>query len=291
MIKLVLLIAILNCCGSISAQPYFDAVTIRGTLSPDAGVWRRELSPNDYKHYLAGVSVPVLFKKDSSKLVFSALTERWEIKHHDINVLPKAFQSLVLPISYVKKVSEKWVVSGSLIPRWNGNAGDMFKNSFQAGAAVVATYKKSPSLDWRVGIYYNDEFFGPFVVPLVGLNWKMSRNDNLFGLLPQMLIYEHKVSNKFYYGVTYRMVNNSYRNGYGIQNLFPSFMRINEMQFLISSDTYLTKNIVFNVEAGHSLFRQIRIGIDENRKDYSSMEKVNDNFIIKAGILYRIRLR
>ena len=87
------------------------------------------------------------------------------------------------------------------------------------------------------------------------------------------------------------MFNNSYRIGYLNNSLNKNYLRIVEMQLLLSADIYLTKKLVFNVEAGHSLFRRLRMGTDNDGKDYYSDEAVNDGLVFKAGLLYRMRLR
>lgn len=87
------------------------------------------------------------------------------------------------------------------------------------------------------------------------------------------------------------MYNNSYRAGFLNYSLIPTYMRINEMQFLLSADAYITRHIVFNIEAGRSLFRRVRFGTDNEKKKYYSDEEANDDFLVKASLLYRIRLR
>ena len=292
MIKtLSLALGFIFCSSMLIAQPYVDIVTARFAGSPDAGAWRQDNIPVKYFHYIAGVNVPIVFKKDSSKLVLSAYTERWQIEADDVPDLPHAFQTVLGAVTYIKPVSKKWSLAASVIPRWNGNASDVFKNSFQMGGSLLAVYKRSTDLTYRFGVYYNSEFFGPFIIPLVGIDWKISNKDNLFGVLPQILTYEHKVSDRFYWGAVYRMFNNSYRIGYLNNSLNENYLRIVEMQLLLSADVYLTKKIVFNVEAGHSLFRRLRLGTDAGGKDYYSDEAVNDGFILKAALLYRMRLR
>lgn len=285
------LLLFLCCSELLQAQPYFDAVILRATISPDAGLWRRDNMPVHYNQFIAGASVPIVFKRDSSKLVLSAFTERWQITADHLPENPDAFLSLLGAVTYIKPLSKKWTLAGSLIPRWNGNADDVFNNSFQFGGSLLAAYKRSPNLIYRFGLYYNSEFFGPFFVPLLGIDWKISGKDNLFGVLPQILTYEHKVNDRFYWGANYRMFNNSYRIGYLNLSTIPNYMRIVEMQLLLEADVYLTKKIVFNIEAGHSFLRRLQLGTDTNGKDYYSDEDVNDGFVFKAGLVYRMRLR
>ena len=272
------------------SQPYYDALLFKGTLSPDAGLWRRNNIPVDYNHYIGGIALPIQIGKDSTKLILSSFTEHWNIQSPNKTYEAGAEQALYFPVTLLKPISKKWNVALTAIPRWNGPSSDLFNNSFQMGVSVIAAYKRTPALTWRVGAYYNSEFFGPFFIPLFGLDWKISSKDNLFGVLPQILTYEHRVSQKFSWGAVYRMFNNSYRTALSPAG-DPAYMRINEMQLLLSSDIYLAKRIVLNIEAGHSIFRRIRFGTDKNGKDYSADDPVNDGFLIKAGLLYRIRLR
>jgi hypothetical protein len=61
---------------------------------------------------------------------------------------------------------------------------------------------------------------------------------------------------------------------------------VDENQLGIFADWYVTKKIVFNIEAGHSVFRKIRTGIkNETRSDWQA----NDNMYAKLGLAYRIR--
>jgi hypothetical protein len=275
----------------LKAQPYYDAAFFRGSISPDAALFSNDQGKVTLFNYVGGVALPIVFKKDSSKLILSAFTEHWSVKSDDVSGLPGGVQSLLFPVAFVKPFSKKWSIALSVIPRWNGKQDNMFDNSFQLGGTALATFKSSPRCSYRLGIYYNDEFFGPFIIPLVGLDWNISPKDNLFGNLPQIMTYEHRVSNRFSFGAVYRMFNNSFRIGSNNSQSADAFMRINEMQVLLSADIYLSKHIAFNVEAGHSMFRHIRLGLDQDGKDYYSDENVNDGFVIKAGLVYRVRLR
>lgn len=288
---LLLLFVLLGSFLFIHAQPYFDVVTLRGSIAPDAGLLNRKHAPVSYNQWMAGVIMPFASKKDSSKWVVGAITERWQVNDTAIKDLPHAVQSLFFPITFIKPLSNKWTIALSAIPRWNGNAADLFNNSFQMGGVALAAYKKSPSLTYRIGVYYNSEFFGPFVIPLLGFDWRMSNKDNLFGVLPQILTYEHRVSKRLSWGAVYRMHNTSYRVGTLNQSLIPNFFRINEMQLHLTADAYLSKNLLLNIEAGHSLFRRYRMGTRVDKKEYYSDIKVNDSYIIKAAFIYRIRLR
>jgi hypothetical protein len=289
--RIIIIIGLIILGSALKAQPYYDAAFIRGSISPDAALFSKDQGKVSIFNYVGGIAYPAIFKKDSSKLVLSAFTEHWSVKSNDVKELPGGVQSLLIPIAFIKPFSKKWSLALSVIPRWNGMQENMFKNSFQFGASVLGTFRQTSRLTYRMGIYYNSEFFGAFIIPLLGIDWNISPKDNLFGILPQIMTYEHRVSERFSVGAVYRMFNNSYRIVSDRFSNADAFMRINEMQVLLSADIYLAKHIAFNIEAGHSMFRHVRLGLDQNKKDYYSDENVSDGFVVKAGLVYRVRLR
>ncbi|MBK8521472.1 MAG: hypothetical protein IPL54_11610 [Chitinophagaceae bacterium] len=123
----------------------------------------------------------------------------------------------------------------------------------QVGGAFIISNTRNENLTWKLGIYVNNELFGLFVMPLSGIDWRINARNNLFGILPGNLTYEHKINDHFYYGANFRAITNSYAKS-------NSYWRIDENQLGLYLDTYFNKNLVLNIEAGHSLFRKIRTG-------------------------------
>ena len=74
---------------------------------------------------------------------------------------------------------------------------------YQFGGYAIANYKKNARLTYKMGVYINGDFFGLFVIPLLGIDWQINEKDNLFGVLPASLNYEHKLNNHFYTGAVF----------------------------------------------------------------------------------------
>jgi hypothetical protein len=161
----------------------------------------------------------------------------------------------------------------------------------QWGGAILITYKKTARLKYKFGLYYNREYFGHFFVPLVGIDWKINNRLQLFGVLPGNLVLERKVSRSFYYGVSFRSITNSYKcDAYNFLDFDDRrFLRIDNNQLQAFGDVYLTKNVVLNVEAGHSFFRRLRTGIRKGASKYEVNEKTNDNMLFRVALAYRMR--
>jgi hypothetical protein len=179
--------------------------------------------------------------------------------------------------------------------RQNKEAEVKSDDNWQYGGVILTTWKKSQDLSFKFGLYYNKEFFGSYLMPLIGLDWKINAKNNLFGVLPGNMIFEHKVTTKFYYGFVFRALTNSYRE----ETIDPCFsgdcsarnyLRIDDNPLGIYADTYLSKKIVFSAEAGYTILRRYRYGFKGENFHFKTDYK-NDNFYFKASLAYRLRLR
>lgn len=186
-----------------------------------------------------------------------------------------------LAVSFLKTLkNEDWSVASSIIVRRNGYKVNIPDN-WQAGGAVLVIFKANETLKYKLGVYANKEFFGVFIMPLLGIDWRISKKTNLFGVLPGNLTLEHKLGKKLYTGASFRAITTSYR-------LDTGYWRINENRLGIFADYYLIKNVVLNAEAGHSVLRKLKTG-GENTVETNWA--ANDNFYYKIGLAYRIRLK
>lgn len=273
------------------SQPYLDIAYLKFQHSPSAGLWSRNNTTNKFNFFNAGMNIPFQFKKDSSVLVVSMAAELWNVEIKGITNMPGSFQSLIVPLTYVKPLSQKWTLSITGIARWNGTNKELFRNSFQKGGALLATYKKKKDLHFKFGFYYNSEFSGRFIVPLAGIDWKINNKNNLFGVLPGNLVYEHKLNTHFYWGLAFKAITNSYISQNIISSSSQKFLRVDDNQLSLFIDNYLSKKLVLTTEIGHSALRKFRLGIRDASTKYFYEAKMNDDLLFKISFSYRVRFR
>ena len=178
---------------------------------------------------------------------------------------------------------DHWSLTVSAIPRVYGEKLE-FDNAFQFGGVLLATYKKRETLKYKFGVYANSEFFGPFFMPLGGIDWRIDGRNNLFGVLPGRLTFEHKLNSRLYTGGTFRAITNSFRLGED------NYLRINDNQLSGFLDCYLTKKIVITGEAGYGILRELKRGRGYN-KNYTEDYNWADGMFVRLAASYRIRLR
>ena len=106
-------------------------------------------------------------------------------------------------------------------PRLMSDMQNISGNSFQLGG--MALYEKiyNDNLTVSYGALYNQELFGPYLVPLVNLKWKISNYWSISGLLPIYAKIKYQKTEKFSAGIShfglitsYDLGNEKYANDY-----------------------------------------------------------------------------
>jgi hypothetical protein len=266
-----ILIAIQLC-----AQPYVDPFQFRYTNA----FRNKNAYATPFTHVWAGSDVPLKLK-EKTYLLLSPYYEGWNIDSATKKEIVPAVQSIAFPVGVILPLNDKWSLNVMPILRTNGQ--HLFKEkTMQFGGVTFATYAVTPQKKFRFGIYMNQEFFGLFVWPLLGTDWKLSKNDYLFALLPGRLTYEHRWSDRWYGGVTFRALTNSFRLDSG------NFVRVDDNQVSLYMDIYPASKWCITLEPGYGVARKIRTGADT--KTYSSVKNMGDGFFIKLSTSYRIRM-
>ena len=270
------------CSYSLKAQPFFDLLNIQGQLSKPTKDHSKDSSGTETYNYSADLSVPLKIKKDY--LAIGASYSILRVKQSNFREID--MRSILFSLAWVKQwKNEKLKTSFILISRANSEPGNSItQNYFQWGGAVLHTVKRRENFKYKFGLYYNSEFFGPFILPLVGIDWNINERLNLFGVLPGSMNLEYKLNNSIYVGAAFRSITNSYRMAAN------SFIRINDNHLKAVADFYLTKNHVLSLEAGHSILRKYKPGIRVAGETTYSDFQVNDGYLLKIAYAFRFRL-
>jgi hypothetical protein len=208
--------------------------------------------------------------------------ENWHINSYDS--LNFNLKGLGFPITINKQFNEKWGFGTTLFFR--KNTDDLGTNySTQIGVLTTVNYVVNERLKIKPGLYYNKEFWGNFFLPIVGIEYYPNENLKIWGNIPATLFVEKKIRKNWYLSFLVRGVNNSYTL------TEKEYLYINETQVGLVSDWYMFKNFVVALEAGHSLFRNIRTGEMNLDRAYILQENMRNNVYFRVNTSYRIRLQ
>ena len=265
-----------------NAQPFFDILNIHGQWGEPHANNSKDSSEIDTRYFEAALSIPVKIKND----VFAISSSFSQLSFKSDYSERVRMQSYLLSLALVKQwKNERIKTSFVFISRSNNDLDiNISGSSMQLGGAIVHSIKKSEKLKYKFGAYYNSEFFGPFILPLAGIDWNINERLNLFGLLPGSMNLEFLLSKKIHLGIAFRSITNSYRL---VSN---TFIRINDNHLKMVADFYFLKNHVISLEAGHSVLRKYKPGIRINSETSYTDLNVNDGYLVKIGYSFRFRL-
>ena len=262
-----------------SAQPYLDILNVTGYLSPDR-----------FERLEVNALLPVSIGQHGARLVFSPGVERWNATvQHEPEDRTDVLSSYMLPITWLGTlVPDRWGFSVTGIGKYQ-SIEDPQRGDVQIGGAVLVNRLLRPELTLKFGAYANADAFGFFGLPLAGIDWRIDAKHNLFGILPGILTYEHKLTRGFHWGAAYRAITTSFGTRDG------DFERVDENTVGLFADLYPTKNIVLRLEGGHTVISEYQGGRLDAFYPVGSTDKyvdhgIGDGFYVKVFLAFRVRL-
>ena len=134
---------------------------------------------------------------------------------------PIDLHGIILRTGLYQKFSKDRAIQIFLAPRFMSDFKNVNSDHFQMGALFLYEKKFREGLKMGFGVMYNQEFFGPNLVPLVNLDWQVSDRWSIAGLFPIYGKVKYKVNGRFSTGwshfgliTTYRLGDPAYEGDY-----------------------------------------------------------------------------
>jgi hypothetical protein len=206
--------------------------------------------------------------------------------------------SVKLPVfGFIQWRESKWSSYVDVSPKLNSDFRNIGGRHFQIGGMILNYYQRKKDFYWQFGLFYNQDAYGPFFMPLVGLDWKLDDLNYIAVLLPTYMIYERKLSPKLYAGIEIELTGETYRlGGSGYTNSFISQVGENKLTFLTEPrlfiDYYISPHWVLYAKPGFRLFQKYEhfTRADVRIPDSEYVEGVlKNNFYVELGFAMRFR--
>lgn len=279
---------------SLSSQSYLDLFKVEW----DEGFTRPYKDiPGDarFTELNADLTLPIVFPSGDA-IVTGFYADRVALAT-DVDNTDLTVYGINLKLGINLKHGEKWSGSYILLPRLAGEFGAGDGPGFQLGLFAVLKKQISPEKNLRLGLYANREFFGPFLVPLLGYYHKRERWEfNL--LLPLAAEANYEVAKPWRVGAKF----NGFIRSYTLQQDFDGYLAKSNNEICIISYLTLGK-VVWQLSAGTTLGRTLRTYEKDDKVDFAVSilkfgddrqqlnEDFKDGFFMKTGLYYRIATR
>jgi hypothetical protein len=166
--------------------------------------------------FMAGLVAPA---KISEKSIWYTSVNYFYFHVSDNEEMPKDIvnpinvHGIILRTGLVQKFSEGRALQIFFSPRLMSDFHNIDGTHFQYGGMVLYEKLFSDKLKMGFGAMYNQEFFGPYLVPLINLNWHINDSWSITGLIPVYAKIKYKISDRLNVGLSHFGLTTTYRLG------------------------------------------------------------------------------
>ncbi len=248
---------------------------------------------NTTSNYFLNITLPIKIDSQTTVIVrFYGENLQTTMKSENFNL-----SSVILPLGLqCETKNKKWRYLGLVMPKLSGHLKEETSSKdFQLGVYGLVTYNKKPAVKFKLGFFYNREFFGNFFWPLIGIDWRVSDRFQMYGVLPSNYRLEYALLKKrFYAGLALKSYTRSYHINLknGLVDSSNVYVRNAEVQVKAFVDFYIAKKFVLFAEFGRTINYSPKMYWSASKEQVASFNlysPIKDNFFFNVGLAYRIR--
>jgi hypothetical protein len=296
--RLNILLLCLMAVQLITAQNSLDILTLSG----------RYASPCEYDSLLSGnaketggfaaltVPIPLANKKTiiyNSLNYFYFHVDNDPILSDDV-ADPFDLHGFILRTGIIQRLSNGRSIQFLLAPRYMSDMKGGGMDNFQFGFLAMYEKKFSEKLTMGFGGMFNQEFFGPYFVPLVNLNWMITERFSITGLLPIYGKIKYRVNSKFSAGISHFGLLTTF--GLNDPAYEEDYLERQSIDLALFGNYNLRDNFYLEVRFGQSLNRSYRQYGPDQKIDFGlplvtfGDDRVPKNIPFKSGLFGELRL-
>ena len=293
-VKLFSVLIVIIWFQKLCAQPFIDIVNIQANYFPKT-LYKNGTNNNCSSLFTSGSLFLPLKLNPKSIFVVGLDFNRTQFNYSGDTSMSSRLGATSIQVGLLKQLSPKFKAMLVAVPKIATDFKEIDNRDFQMGGALLFTYIKRSSLKFKLGLYYNREFFGNFFMPLLGIDWKVNSNAYIFGVLPGTMNFEYKLKDKkLYTGIAYKCITASYRlsDEYGKYYVRQGHTFWGDNQIKGFLHYYLTKQMIIFAEVGYAGLHYYQ-QYNDNNKEVTTIpvyHKLKNQLFFSGGIALKIRL-
>jgi len=207
---------------------------------------------------------------------------------------PTNIHGIVLRTGLVQKLAGDREIQILFVPRLMSDFKNINGNHFQFGGIVLYKKKFSDKLTMAFGAMYNQEFFGPYMVPLTDMDWLISDRWSISGLLPIYSKIKYKINDRFNAGIFYSGLMTTYR--LGNLDYEDDYIERTSIDLTMFARYRIGGNLYVEGRFGHTLRRSYAQYEADQKVDFSMPligsrdDRVQKNVNFRDGLIAELRL-
>jgi hypothetical protein len=278
-----------------SAQDYVDIAKLHYANTP---VNQFDTLTNGSRVQEIGLDVTVpLVLKNGNAIVTGLYTENISAKVTPDQSNLTSVSTIMLKMGMNFKYGDKWEGTYIFLPKISSDFKAIGAKDFQYGAYALFKYKKQKNLNYKFGLYYNSELFGPFFVPIIGGYFK-SKNEKFETniALPIAADANYALTEKIKVGANFSAFVRTYHLNEPYEGNPDNYLAKTTNEIFSYLQFHIKKSIVLQTKVGYSIARNYRVYDIEDQitwgmsafKFGDDREQLNADF--SDGLIFRVKL-
>tara|TARA_A100000164_G_scaffold57892_1_gene46546 strand:+ start:3049 stop:3894 length:846 start_codon:yes stop_codon:yes gene_type:complete len=259
------------------SQPYTELGTLK--------LQKYSSDKNETNEYSAAVFIPMVTKKNNY-LILGAGYNKLSLKNSLNKPLISNLGALSIQLGGLINLNNDWSLTGMMIQKISSDFEDLSKKDYQIGAIGFLTKKLNKHVKYKLGLFYNQEFWGPQIFPILGFDFILSDKLRFFGLLPRIMTLEYQISKSGYLGFKFNMKRTSYRLEQQYTHGYVQEFKIETQGYI---DYYLSDVLTLFGTFGYAPIRTYKIFETSDILSEDYLAEFDNQIMAQVGLAIRIR--
>ncbi len=280
------------------AQRSIDLLTLSGQIGPNNSYENHQGSADEITG-LASLKIPIVFNQERSiwysQLVYMYSGVNSTATFGDSIAAPINLHGIIVQTGWVQKLGDGRALQLLFAPRFMMDGKGFGERTFQLGGVALFEKEYSPRLLMRYGAMFNQDLFGPMLIPLVYLDWNIAGSQwNVKGLLPINLKIGYRFNDRFSAGLSHFGLVTSYPlQGADYQG---DYMERKSIDLTLFGRYRLFGNFYLEGRAGYALARDYAQYDGDDKLDFRvailefGEERQRKNFSFEDGFIGTVRV-
>ncbi len=300
--RLGLLLFLLSINFTIRAQDYIDLAKLHYSNTP-VNPFDTLTSGTRVQEWGIDLTLPVQLNEKYT-LITGLYAEEISTKTAPIESNLTSVYTTLVKAGVSIKHSNRLSASYILLPKLSSDFKSLGPEDFQLGAIALFKLKKNKNFFWKFGLYYNDELFGPFFVPILGF-YHLSENKKLelnIGL-PLSADVNYKVHKELALGIRFEGFVRTFHLNEPSNGNADNYLQKQCNELFAYAQWQTQSNLLFQFRVGYSIGRNYRVYDQKDQIKWGlaafrfgdDRDQLNSDFsdgiIFQARVFYRFPIK
>jgi hypothetical protein len=207
---------------------------------------------------------------------------------------PIKINGFILRTGIIQELNNGGKLQLLIAPRLMSDFKNMDGNSFQMGALASYQNDLNESLNLGFGAMFNQELFGPYLVPIFLLDWQASERWHIEGMIPVTLKVHYRVNEGLDVGFNHFGLITSY--ALGDENYAGDYMERSSIDLSLFARQRLYKNFFIEGMVGRTMGRSYEQYAGDQKVSFSipligfGDDRTVKNVTFNDGLIFTLKL-